>query len=394
MYPLRRLTCLCGWKGALRVFFGGITGVLGVLLLLGFTFPENPRQKVVWPLPPDPPRVAYVTAFEARPDVGIRKGFFQWLKEKATGPQQEPRMLRPTGVFADGNGKVYVTDTGVQVVHIFDFARKDYRQVFWLRRKTDQGWQVEPPSGRLLSPIGVVVDARGRIYVSDSLLRKVYLFDPQGAWLGALPETFQRPTGLALDPQRQRLYVVDTGAHRIVVFQQTGEAAPPKKRFRWFGRKQVRVGMPQWEKIREIGHRGTAPGEFNFPTQIALDSEGRLYVTDSLNFRIQILNPEGKVLHFFGRPGNVLGTFSKPKGIAVDPEGHIYVVDSLYDTIQIFDRKGNLLMHFGSHGAGPGGFWLPIGIYIDANQYIYVADTYNQRVQVFRYLGKEAQAAR
>ena len=126
-----------------------------------------------------------------------------------------------------------------------------------------------------------------------------------------------------------------------------------------------------------------------FPTDIFVSQDGRIFVSDSLNFRVQIFTPDGKFLNTFGIAGTGPGFFSRPKGIAVDSEGNIYVVDALFDNVQIFDERGNLLMDFGSIGENYGEFWLPSGIFIDDNDMIYVSDTYNKRVQIFRYLKED-----
>ena len=142
------------------------------------------------------------------------------------------------------------------------------------------------------------------------------------------------------------------------------------------------------EKQFQFGDRGGQPGNFNFPTHMAVNKEnGEIYVTDSMNFRIQRFDPEGKFLSTFGSLGRTVGSFSKPKGIALDSGGSVYVVDGIYDTVQLFNSEGELLMNFGSSGIHPGQFWLPAGIAIDQEDRIFIADTYNFRVQIFKFLG-------
>ena len=81
--------------------------------------------------------------------------------------------------------------------------------------------------------------------------------------------------------------------------------------------------------------------------------------------------------------------------MAADSDGHVYVCDSLRDAVQVFDADGSPLLVFGTAGSGLGQFWMPSGLYIDSGDYIFVADTYNQRIQVFRYIsGREARAGR
>ena len=116
------------------------------------------------------------------------------------------------------------------------------------------------------------------------------------------------------------------------------------------------------------------------------DEDGKILVTDSLNFRVQIFSSAGKYLDEFGEAGQMPGFFSRPKGIANDSDGNIYVVDALFDNIQIFSDQGTLLMDYGGPGQYFGKFWLPSGIAIDNTDKIYVADTYNKRIQIFQYL--------
>jgi len=140
------------------------------------------------------------------------------------------------------------------------------------------------------------------------------------------------------------------------------------------------TGVP----IKVIGRRGTEPGEFNYPTAIWIDKFGTIYVIDTMNFRVQILNADGEVIFVFGEIGDATGYFARPKDIATDSKGNIYVVDAIFHTVQIFDRQGNFLYNFGEQGKEPGQFWLPGGIFIDEGDRIYIADSYNGRVQIFQ----------
>ena len=81
-----------------------------------------------------------------------------------------------------------------------------------------------------------------------------------------------------------------------------------------------------------LGPHGSQEGKFNYPTHVALDAVGDVYVMDSLNFRVQIFDRTGKFLSQFGGTGTSIHDFMKPKGIAVDSEGHIWVSDSYRNT--------------------------------------------------------------
>src|SRR5205807_7758485 len=100
------------------------------------------------------------------------------------------------------------------------------------------------------------------------------------------------------------------------------------------------------ELLARIGSRGTEPGQFNYPTNVALDSHGRIYVSDSLNFRIQQFGPDFAPIRQIGRKGDLPGYFGQPKGIAIDSQDHLYVLDAHFEAVQVFDAMGQLLMDF------------------------------------------------
>jgi DNA-binding beta-propeller fold protein YncE len=245
-----------------------------------------------------------------------------------------------------------VVDTFSRFVHVFDSGNGTYYTF--------------PEKGTsFLSPIGIALDKRGFIYVSDSQEGVIKIFNDHGRkFIKDIGKNIlKRPTGIAVNHTTNELLVADTAASEIVRFDTVNHDVK---------------GI--------IGGNGSEPGLFHYPTHIFVSRDGRLFVSDSLNFRVQIFSPEGNFLDAFGKPGDSPGYFAQPKGIAVDNEGNIYVADALFDTVQVFDRKGRLLMNFGGPGNGYGEFWIPSGIFIDSNNRIYVADSYNRRIQVFQYM--------
>jgi sugar lactone lactonase YvrE len=125
----------------------------------------------------------------------------------------------------------------------------------------------------------------------------------------------------------------------------------------------------------------------NFPTYLWHGDAGRLYLTDSMNFRVQWFSLDGAYGGAFGRMGDVTGSMSRPKGVATDRDGHVYVVDALHAALQVFDPEGRLLYTTGEAGHEAGEFWLPSGLWVDGSDRIYVADTHNHRIQVLQYVG-------
>ena len=140
----------------------------------------------------------------------------------------------------------------------------------------------------------------------------------------------------------------------------------------------------QWEVVRVIGCQGTGCSRFQNPFGVAIDQEGRIFVADSGNHRIQVFSRDGAFLSQFGSHGAGPGQLNQPVGIAIDQEGRIIVVEHLSHRIQVFSRDGAFLSQFGSHGAGPGQLNQPVGIAIDQEGRLLVGDCHNHRLQVIR----------
>ncbi len=313
-------------------------------------FQQN-NVNLVWPPPPYKPKIKFIKSISSNHDIGIKKSWLIKAKEFVFGREEiEYAMLRPYGVSALSK-KIYVSDPDLSLVHIFDFSEKKY-------------YQINQINGiELLSPLCITADKNGQIFLSDSLLRKVFMLTKEGKFLKEIgaSDLFIRPTGITT--YENRVYVVDTLRHEIMVFSKE-----------------------DGQLIFRFGKNGINNGEFHYPTHIFTDRDGLIYITDSLNFRIQIFDSNGNFISSFGKLGDAFGDFSKPKGVAVDSEGNIYVIDSQFDNIQIFDKNGNLLLVFGGSGRSIGKFSIPAGIYIDDEDFIYVADSYNRRIQVFKFL--------
>ncbi len=315
---------------------------------------RKPPPDIIWPRPPEIPRIRLVNSISRPADLNIQeKGLtrlFRFIKGVET-----KFMVTPYGVVTDRDGRLYVVDNFTRLVHVFDRKRSAFYTF--------------PEDGTLLtSPIGIALDNKGNVYVSDSKDAVIRMFQKGGKkYIGELGRgLLERPTGLTFNTLTNELLVVDTESSQVLRFD---------------------VESRRVKGV--IGRRGNIKGYFYKPTNIFTTREGNIIVSDSLNFRIQVLSPEGEFINAFGSAGNGPGYFSRPRGVAADSDGNIYVVDALFDNIQIFDRQGKLLMDFGSPGNGYGEFWLPSGIFIDAEDRIYVADSYNHRVQVFKYLKED-----
>jgi len=319
---------------------------------------EDPPKKVdlVWPLPPEKPRVRWEAVIRGAFDVEpMKKANFL---DRVAGIEKrdfKPSFLKPYGIATDSKHRIYVTDSAQGIVFVLD---REQHKVSYL------GVTLQV---HLRGPLGITVDRKDRVWVADAVGQHVYAFDSEGNLLMALGKVDEmvNPTGVAVDDARNRLYVTDSKGHCVLVYS-----------------------LDTGELVTRIGKRGSGDGEFNFPTNIVLDQNGRLYVSDTMNFRVQIFDPDYKFVDSFGQQGVRWGQFSKAKGIALDDQGNIYVVDSDFCNIQVFDAKKRLLLFFGGYGTGPGGMWLPAGMHI-SDHTIYVADQNNRRIQIFKIVNND-----
>jgi DNA-binding beta-propeller fold protein YncE len=319
------------------------------------------RNPTVWPSPPEVPRYRYSGELVGEPNFREEasetakgaQGAFNWLVGLFEEPPQEILLQRPQSGVVDENGRIYVTDVSRNAVYVFDERKSEL--LVW-----DQVAGVQ----KFLAPIGIALGVQGQVLVADAELGYVVKLDANGNGVGTIGKgLLKRPTGLARDPVRGLLYVADTHAHDVKVFDDEGRL------------------------VRVIGHRGEGDGEFNFPTHVAVHN-GELYVTDTMNSRIQVFNAEGEVMsRKFGERGLYVGQMVRPKGVAVDEEGNVYVVEGYYDHLLVYNSEGRFLLGIGGTGASTGKFFLPAGVWVDSRNRVFVADMLNGRVVVFQFLG-------
>lgn len=308
-------------------------------------------EPIQWPGGQHPPRIEFVLSYRGSMDVARHPGFWSSLGGILTGTD-ELELISPSGLAWSPPDRLWVADPGLGAVHRIDLLTGEHLVI--------RGSDAEP----MPMPVGVTVGEGGEVFVSDSSRARVLVLDAGGSLLRAFgsEQELGRPTGLAWDPVRHRLLVVDTTGCRVLALDANGK--------------------PELQ----VGGRGTQPGQFNFPTNLAIAADGHVFVVDSLNYRVQELDENLQPRGNFGSVGRGPGCFSSPKGVALDRDGHVYVVDAMFDNVQIFQPNGQLLLPFGSHGSTPGQLQLPAGICIDANDRIFVADPGNGRIQIYRYL--------
>jgi DNA-binding beta-propeller fold protein YncE len=332
-------------------------------------FPFDPT-KLVWPSPPNIARVHWVDYFagekidyaasaQAKPKAS-------WMDRLAGGQSDQEKinpktfpfqLIGPTGIAIDSKGLVYVADQKVGAIFIFN-TQTHSTQLIRNGIEAHFGWLN-----------GLAIDDDDRLFVADGKMHRVLIFSPKREVEGQVTEGLIDPNGVAIDTENRLLYVVDTQQDQVLVYD-----------------------ADSLKLLRRIGTGGknhflTTPGDFGAPQDVALDSDGNVYVTDMLNNRVEIFDADGNFISLFGKHGDGPGTFARPKGIAVDSDGHIWVADEMQDRLQVFNREGQLLTYIGTdHGNLPGQFKAILGVAIDKQNRVFTTEEYPGRVQEFRYV--------
>jgi DNA-binding beta-propeller fold protein YncE len=321
--------------------------------------------KLMWPAAPEVPRFLYTGTLTGEPNFrrdetaqgaqgvqGLLTRLGRWIAGLDGKPATPTVLQRPSVVVGDDAGRLFVSDTSRQAVFVFDEKAGELLL-----------WDTAEAATRFVAPSGLVV-AAGSLFVADAELGAVFVLDHKGNPQRTLGRgQLKRPTGLARDPRRGHLYVADTYAHDIKVFNDQGDL------------------------LRVIGRRGEGAGEFNFPTHLAW-AQDELYVTDTLNNRVQVFAADGQVqTRQLGQRGLLLGNLVRPKGVGVDGEGNVYVIESYYDSLLVFSPRGEFLMPIGGTGTATGRFYLPAGVWVDSRNRVHIADMFNGRVVTFQFLG-------
>lgn len=139
---------------------------------------------------------------------------------------------------------------------------------------------------------------------------------------------------------------------------------------------------PSYEFAGAWGGKGSAPGQFNDPTGIAI-AHDEVFVADSRNGRIQVFDLNGKFNREFGRPGDGPGELGRPMNLTISGN-ELYVPEYFNDRIQVFGLDGSPKRIIGKPGIGPGQFSAPGGVAVTASGNVLVADFYNHRVQLLK----------
>jgi DNA-binding beta-propeller fold protein YncE len=260
----------------------------------------------------------------------------------------ENELSSPYRITGDSKGRVMVADRGNPGVHVFDFRNRKHSRI------------TEGAGTYIQFPSALAIDGRDQLYVADAYIGAILVYQPNGRfhrYIGSRTgeRLFERPSGIAIDPASDRIYVADPPRNTVVILSTDGKV---------LGKLGTSSG-------------GNGTGELLAPADVVVHNH-ELFILDSQN-RIQIFDLAGNF-----RTSIHLQSMQVAQSLFIDSQNRIYL-DGPEDSMQVFDRDGRLVFQFGDTGSRYGQFNQPAGIWIDQQDRIYVADTGNHRVQSFEW---------
>ncbi len=278
--------------------------------------------------------------------------------------------------------------------------------------------------GQLNDPNGIAVRGN-RVYVADSRNHRVQIFDRQGNYQGQIAvgtdglKPSARPMNLNIAGGKLyvadywndvvQVYSLDGGAPTLIETLGSKASSPKGAHFRSpggasalpngdivvadFYNQRVQILTPQGQLIHQIGKTGhkayISGGGFNYPTDVAVNSSnGTIYVADGYNDRIQEFTPEGRFIRKWGGPfgmnikGSFNGWFRTVTSVAVGPQGNVFAVDEENYRVQKFTPQGRFLTAFGTPSKGAG--YTEEAVAVAADGTVYTTNLSTNQVQVWK----------
>jgi DNA-binding beta-propeller fold protein YncE len=299
---------------------------------------ERPvSEPVFFPPLPEVPRLQFLTSFSGPEDLGARPTIGGLERFVLGEPEAMEGINSPYGM-ALFEGKLYVCDVGRKMVAVFDLQNRTF------------GYLTKDRP--LMKPVNIFIDDNGFKYVTDSKAGLVFVFDRDDNLVTTLGQQLKiSPIDVVV--RGALCYVTDYASNQVVVLDKvTGDQI-------------MRVGLRQSKKVRDRPGGELPPGEISLISDLALDRQGNIYVTDKAGGRITQFDPSGIFRRTIGRLGDNIDEFVRPKGIVIDRDNRIWVVDAATEVAKIYNEQGQLLLFFGLPGNKPGMMNLPAKIVVD-----------------------------
>jgi len=227
------------------------------------------------------------------------------------------------------------------------------------------------PDGRIYT-----VEAWGSARYAPGGNHRLQIFNPDGSYYGGFGGygsgnyQFIAPHGIAID-QAGKVYIADSGNHRVQIYNSQ---------------------LAYVATLGQTGVPGSDNAHFKNPFDVAVDRNGIIYVADEGNDRIQVFDSNLQYVRTIGGggTGSDFGHFEGwgPHHLAVDSQGRLYVVDTGNQRVQVFDNFANgnayLTTIGGAWGTQPGRFSNVLGIAIGPDDSVYTSEIHNNhRIQKF-----------
>ena len=266
-------------------------------------------------------------------------------------------------------------------------------------------WARLPQGMEFQTPSAVAVDSHDRVYVFQRGDPPVLVFDREGNLVSQWP----RKDGVPADAHLiyvgpdDGVYLADRDAHQILKYTPEGElvmslgtrdraelqapfnhpadmcVAPPGSPMAGdifvadgYGNSSIHRFSAAGDYISSFGEPGSGPGQFRVPHSVRVSVDGRIYVADRENNRVQVFREDGRFIEEWT-------DFKKPMGVHIDAVGTVYVTDQV-PRLSILTLDGQLIARGRT-------FEQAHNVYTDSQGNVYGADVAHHRLQVFRRLG-------
>jgi len=310
------------------------------------------------------------------------------------------RFKNPTAVAVDSSGNVYVADRDNFRIRKITTSEEGVVSVSTLAGRNRGDLDGTGTAAQFNQPWGVAVDSSGNVYVADTNIHRIRKITPEGrvttiaggpirqpgfADGDGTEARFRQPQGVAVDSSGN-VYVADTYNNRIrkIAPATTGEG--------------VIVSTLAGDGTYDYRDGAGTSAQFKYPTDVAVDASGNVYVADWNGHRIRKIAPAstggGVIVSTLAGDGYVGGVSSiyRPAGVALDAEGNVYVAATGYGKIHKITSTGALSTIAGGGIAGfedgvgtEAKFRAPPGVAVDSSGNIYIADQYNHAIRKIEY---------
>lgn len=300
---------------------------------------------LAWPAAAQPLTFEHMLTLGGQEGVNPHQRFTGRLGKLVFGkPEHVSPVMVPDSVTVDRDERVWITDRAAAGVHMFDVLVDKYK---FLQGGGGLNFQC---------PAGIDSDGAGRIYVVDSCLGWVFIFERDGSFDRFLKTgtALKKPVGIAVSRDRRRIYISDAGRHQILVLNQEGELVsewggpeilnypgtltlgPNKVFVQDVNRRQVRAFSSLGDDLGPVSwDRPRAPGAF------AYDSVSRRYfTTEALFGLVMALDGDGRILGAFSPQAPGEDKLRGVAGLYVDAWGRIYAIDSQNARVVVFREHG------------------------------------------------------